>query len=198
MGVNNLEFKNCLLGVYLRDSELSLMKNQLPDIEMAAMVTLNQEDELMSEPESTDSEEGAASAFYQMLGMTRGKRKREPSATPQPPVLNMYYMDPADFRGGKKTPSASVMSLDDIMKGSNEVVRHKPSKSSINIDTAKSLMTKYNRLTSDNLFVAICRGAMRTTYLKLNNCVLCPMQERSLAQRLMTYIFWPGSLKKTM
>ncbi|KAH3697580.1 hypothetical protein DPMN_085083 [Dreissena polymorpha] len=159
MGVNNIEFKNRLLGVYLRDSELPLLKNQLTDIEMAAQVTLNQDDELQSEEESSDSEEGAASAFYGLLGMTHGKRKRKPAPTsPEAPVLSMYYMDPADFRSKARDPPSETASLNDIIRGGSEISRQKPSKSSLNIDTAKTLMTKYNRLTSDELFVAICRG----------------------------------------
>jgi len=173
MGVNNLEFKNRLLGVYLRDSELALFKHQLTDIEMAAQITLNQADELQSENESEESEEGAASAFYGMLGMTKGKRKR-PAETPDAPILSMYYMDPADYKSRPKDPPSATLSINDIMRGETALQRQKPSRSSINIDAAKNLMTKYNRLTSDELFVAICRGGDATDIFQIEQLRALP------------------------
>ncbi|KAH3850159.1 hypothetical protein DPMN_092565 [Dreissena polymorpha] len=119
MGVNNIEFKNRLLSVYLRDSELSLYKNKLPDIEMAAQMTLNQEDELMSEKEESGDEEGCASAFYNLLGMQPSKRKRQDSAeSHEGPVRNLYNIDPADFRQmPTPQPTGSTLTINDIMRG---------------------------------------------------------------------------------
>ncbi|KAH3831492.1 hypothetical protein DPMN_104760 [Dreissena polymorpha] len=47
MGANNIELKNRLLTVYLREKELQLYKQQLKDIELAAQLTLLQADETM-------------------------------------------------------------------------------------------------------------------------------------------------------
>ncbi|KAH3773954.1 hypothetical protein DPMN_175325 [Dreissena polymorpha] len=173
MGVNNLEFKNRLLGVYLRDSELALFKHQLTDIEMAAQMTLNQVDELESENESDDSEEGAANAFIGLLGRPQAKRKRR-SVTPEAPVLSMYYMDPADYKSRAREPPSATLSLEDINRGETAPQRQRPSKSSINIDNAKNLMTKYNRLSSDELFVAICRGGDATDIFQIEQLRALP------------------------
>ncbi|KAH3697583.1 hypothetical protein DPMN_085086 [Dreissena polymorpha] len=177
MGVNNVEFKNRLLAVYIRDSERALYKSRLPDIQMAAEITLNQEDELRDEPEDRE-EEGCASGFYDLLGMTTGKRKRTTSEPQKPsaPIRNLYNVDPSEFRN-LSTPQASQASsvtINDILRGGTQESRKKPSKSSINIDTAKQLMTKYNRLTSDDLFVAICRSGHEDDIFKIEQLLALP------------------------
>ncbi|KAH3859678.1 hypothetical protein DPMN_102498 [Dreissena polymorpha] len=164
MGANNVELKNRLLTVYLREQELQLYKQQLPELQLAAQLTLLQADETMSEVEESE-EEGASSTFYTMLGMQPNKRKRrepeeeEPYLTRNDPHQNLYHVDPADFlaQPSPRARPTATASLEDIMKGAHAEPKMKPSRSSINIETCRQLMRKYNRSASDELYVAICR-----------------------------------------
>ncbi|KAH3831491.1 hypothetical protein DPMN_104759 [Dreissena polymorpha] len=98
--------------------------------------------------------------------MQPSKRKRhETDEDPGPsrreePARCLYNMDPSDFLA-QPTPTRTrpthTLSLEDIMKGANHEPMKKPSRSSINIETCRFLMKKYNRSASDELYVAICR-----------------------------------------
>ncbi|KAH3738862.1 hypothetical protein DPMN_045505 [Dreissena polymorpha] len=170
MGANNVELKNRMQSVFLREQELVLYRNQLRDIELAAQLTLLQADETLSEKESSD-EEGASSAFYGLLGMQPNRKRRQnftdedpifvPGLMRQEPVKSLYNVDPSDFLAQPTPPRTRAtpthtLSLDDITRGVHEPAK-KPSRSSINIETCRHLMKKYNRCASDELYVAICR-----------------------------------------